>query len=144
VYLKTLTPKHSDVLHVTIFISRNKTLSFWSSVTVVYDVVSLANRYSTFRDNLLVSYPNVETLRNISLHEEVCGCLFRNVGNELPRLKLSHLSRKNTECRWSHWGWNWCVLRHAWRRRNERTRFQRIPEGKKSLGKNVRLWDNII
>ena len=64
---------------------------------MVYDVVSLANRYSTFRDNLLVSYPNVEIIRNISLHEEVCGCLFRTVGNELPRHKLSHLSSKNTD-----------------------------------------------
>jgi len=35
-------------------------------------------------------------------------------------------------------------LRHAWRTRNERTGFQRIPEGKRSQGRDVSVWDDNI
>jgi hypothetical protein len=48
---------------------------------VLAKVVSLGNWYSTFRENPLVSYPRLEILNNISLHEDVCASLFRNVGN---------------------------------------------------------------
>jgi len=50
---------------------------------VVYDAVSLGNRYSMFRDNLVVSYLSVENIKNFSLHEDVIANLFRNVDNKL-------------------------------------------------------------
>jgi len=36
-----------------------------------YDDLSLGNRYSTFRDKLVVSYLIVDNVKNISFHEDV-------------------------------------------------------------------------
>ena len=69
------------------------------SVTVLYEVVSFGNRYSTFRDDLVVSFSRVDILNNISLHEDVCESLFRKVDNQLPNDDVSHISSKDTECR---------------------------------------------
>ena len=68
--------------------------------------MSLVSRCSTFRDNLVVSCPTVQILKNISLHEDVCADLFRNVDNQLTSNKASHLRSKNTECSSSHSGWS--------------------------------------
>ena len=66
---------------------------------MVYDAVLLANRYSTFRDNTVVLHPNVEILRNISFHEDVCARLFRNVDNQLPSAEASLIRIKDIECK---------------------------------------------
>ena len=47
--------------------SRNKPLYFWPSVTVPGYVVPLCIWYATFRNNLVVSYPKIKILRNISV-----------------------------------------------------------------------------
>ena len=90
-----------------LFLSHNKPLSFWPSVTVLHYVVSLGKWYWTFRDNLVVSCPTVQILKNISLHGYVCANLYRNVGNQLTNNKASHLITQVNECSWSHSGWNW-------------------------------------
>ena len=100
-----------------------KTLSFWPPVTVVDYVVSLGNRHSTFREKLEFSCPVVVILKNISLHEDVCASLFRNVGKPLPTIEASHIRSKKTESFWSHPGRNWRILSHTWRRRKERRIF---------------------
>ena len=63
-----------------------------------YDAVLLANRYWTFRGNLVFLYPNVEILNNISFHKDVCARLFRNVDNQLPRAEASFIGNKDIEC----------------------------------------------
>ena len=104
---KAVTTKYSDVLHFTGFLFNNKTLSFWPSVTVPDYVVSLGNRYSTFRGHILDWGPMFEILRNISLQEDVHSNLFRNVDNSLTSNKASQLKCKETEWSWSHPGWIW-------------------------------------
>ena len=89
--------------------SLNKTLYFWPSVTLPNWVVPLGIWYATFRDNLVVSYPWVEILRNISVHEDVCASLFRNLDNQLTSDKESYLRSKVTECSWSRPGCNWHI-----------------------------------
>jgi len=74
---------------------------------VLYYAVSLGNRYSTFRDTLLFSYSSVDNIKNISLHEDVCASLYRNVDDKLLVGTTLHLSSNDTECSWSHPGWNW-------------------------------------
>ena len=46
--------------------------------------MSLGNWYWTFQDNQVVSYSTVDNIKNISLHEDVCASLFRNVNNNNP------------------------------------------------------------
>ena len=104
---KAVTTKHSDVLHLTVFLSHSKTPSFWPSVIVPDYVVSPGNRYSTFRDNLVVSRPMFEILSNISPQKDVRANLFRNVNNQLTSNKTSQLKGKEIECNWSHPGWIW-------------------------------------
>jgi len=74
---------------------------------VLYDAVSLGNRYSTFRNTLLFSYSSFDNIKNISLHEGVCSGLYRNVDDKLPVDAMLLLSSKDTECSWSHPGCNW-------------------------------------
>jgi hypothetical protein len=71
----------------------------------------LGNWYSTFRDNQVVSYSSVDNIKNISLHEDVFASLFLNVDNKISRDTASHVNGKDTECSWSHPGWNWRFLR---------------------------------
>jgi len=71
-------------------LSHNKTFSFRSTVTVVYVFVSLGNRNSTFRDNLVVSYSGVEILKIISIHGDVCKFI-PNFDNQLTSKKASQL-----------------------------------------------------
>jgi hypothetical protein len=41
----------------------------------------------------------VEILKNISVHEDVCASLFRNIDNQIPNNDVSLLGIKETECR---------------------------------------------
>ncbi len=65
---------------------------------MLYDAVSLGIRYWTFRDNLVVSYPRFNNIKNISLHEDEFAILFRNVDKNLPGDKTSHPISTDTEC----------------------------------------------
>ena len=60
---------------------------------MLYDAVSLDNRYSTFRHNQVVSYWKVNNIKNVSFHEDVCASLSRRVDNKLPGDTMSHLIR---------------------------------------------------
>jgi len=55
----------------------------------------------------VLSYSNVNNVKNISLHEDVFASIVRKVNNKLPSDTESHLSSKATECSWSHSGWEW-------------------------------------
>jgi hypothetical protein len=69
---KAVTAKRSDVLHLTVLLSHNKTLSNWPSGTVLdcvmldcvmlNCVMLLGSRYSTFLNNVVVSCPKVKIL----------------------------------------------------------------------------------
>jgi len=52
----------------------------------------------------LFSYSRVDNIKIISLHEDVCASLYRNVNNKLPGETASHLTSKDTECNWSRPG----------------------------------------
>ena len=62
-----------------------------------YDAVSLGIRYSKFWNKLVVSYPRVDYIKNISLHEDVFASLFRNVAKNLPGDNTSQLISKDIE-----------------------------------------------
>ena len=64
---------------------------------MLYDAVSLGIRYSKFWNKLVVSYPRVDNIKNISLHEDVFASLFRNVIENLPGDKTSHPISTDTE-----------------------------------------------
>ena len=112
-----------------LLLSNNKTLSFCQSVTVLHYVVSLGNWHWTFRDNLVVSCPTVQILKNISLHADVCANLLRKVTNQLTSNKSWHLSSKVTECSWSHSEWFRGVLQQGLKQKN----FKRYLESSKRL-----------
>jgi hypothetical protein len=82
-----------------------KKLSLPDFQYVLYYGLSLANRQSTFRDTLLISYSSVEIVKNISLQQYVFEIIFRNVDNKLPGDTASHLSSRNTEWSWTWWVW---------------------------------------
>ena len=65
---------------------------------MLYDAVSLGIRYSKFWNKLVVSYPRIDNIKNISLHEDVFSSIFRNVDKNLPGDKTSHSISNNTEC----------------------------------------------
>ena len=64
---------------------------------MLYDAVSLGIRYSKFWNKLVVSYPRVDNIKNISLHEDVFASLFRNVDKNVPGDKTSHPISTDTE-----------------------------------------------
>ena len=87
-----------------VFLSHNKFLSFWPSVTRFTTPCHLLYSTRLFDTN---SNSNVDNIKNISLHEDVFASLYRNVDNKLPRVTASHLISNDTECSWSHRRCNW-------------------------------------
>ena len=61
-------------------------------------VVPLGSWHATFQDNLVVSYPRVVILINISVHEDVRATLFPNIAKQLTSDKDSLVRSKVTEC----------------------------------------------
>ena len=77
---------------------------------MLYDAVSLGIRYSKFWNKLVVSYPRIDNIKNISLHEDVFASLFRTVDKNVPGDKTSHPISTDTECidriqEWSGESW---------------------------------------